>query len=238
MCQSFAYLCHVTLQGKSKRGKSSFNLLLYTRQSWFAEHTESSHSQAGLETFLKEQRKMQAVAKFWETPELLGELFSFLDLKSALSLARVLDKDVLKRSLSSKVWRRLVKRSFDGVGILDWAGLDPETDYMHRTYRDETLDVAQKLATILKIANTPKTLLMDTLNLILQKRPPTSRRRGGYSNAYYSKYYSSSSLDNLQLASSHNSESRAVSKWGFIILEELEGALRRQPPSGSTPMFT
>ena len=32
-------------------------------------------------------------------------------------------------------------------------------------------------------------------------------------------------MDNLQLASSHNSESRAVSKWGFIILEELEGAL-------------
>ena len=70
---------------------------------------------------------MQAVAKFWETPELLGELFSFLDLKSALSLARVLDKDVLKRSLSSKVFRRLVNRGFDGVGILDWTGLDPET---------------------------------------------------------------------------------------------------------------
>ena len=116
---------------------------------------------------------MQAVAKFWETPELLGELFSFLDLKSALSLARVLDKDVLKRSLSSKVFRRLVNRGFDGVGILDWTGLDPETDYRHRTYRDETLDVAQKLATMLKIANTPKTLLMDTLNLILQKHPPT-----------------------------------------------------------------
>ena len=90
---------------------------------------------------------MQAVTKVWETPELLGELFSFLDLRSALSLARVLDKDVLKRSLSSKVWRRLVKRGFDGVGILDWTGLDPDIDHRHRTYRDETLDVAQKLAT-------------------------------------------------------------------------------------------
>ena len=65
---------------------------------------------------------MQAVAKFWETPELLGELFFFLDLKSALSLARVLDKNVLKRCLSSKVWRNLVRRSFDVVGILDWTG--------------------------------------------------------------------------------------------------------------------
>ena len=161
---------------------------------------------------------MQAVAKFWETPELLGELFSFLDLKSALSLARVLDKDVLKRSLSSKVWRRLVKQSFDGVGILDWTGLDPETDLWDRTYRDETLNVVQKLATMLKIVNTPKTLLMDTLNLILQKHPPT-RRRSSYN------FSSFSSLDNLQLDSSHNSESFAVSKWGFIILEELEGAL-------------
>ena len=94
---------------------------------------------------------MQAVAKFWETPELLGELFSFLDLKSALSLARVLDKDVLKRSLSSKVWRRLVKWSFDGVGILDWTGLDPESDYEDEW--DDTLGIAQKLATMLKIAN-------------------------------------------------------------------------------------
>ena len=160
---------------------------------------------------------MQAVAKFWKTPELLGEFFSFLDLKSALSLARVLDKDVLKRSLSSKVWRRLVKRSFDGVGILDWTELDPETD---DETLDETLDVARKLSTMLKIANSPQTLLMDTLNLILQKHPPT-RRWSPYSDAFYS----SSSLDNLQLASSPNSESCAVSKWGFIILEEFEGTL-------------
>ena len=69
-----------------------------------------------------------------------------------------------------------------------------------------------------KIVNTPKTLLIDTLNLILQKHPPTIRR-----SSY--NFSSTSSLDNLQLASSHNSKSFAVSKWGFIILEELEGAL-------------
>ena len=43
-----------------------------------------------------------------------------------------------------------------------WTGLDPESDYEDEW--DDTLGIAQKLATMLKIANTPKTLLMDTLN--------------------------------------------------------------------------
>ena len=51
----------------------------------------------------------EAVRLFFGTPELVEEVFLMLDLKSALNLANVLDKKVLKKGLSSKVWNRLVK---------------------------------------------------------------------------------------------------------------------------------
>ena len=44
-------------------------------------------------------------------PLLMERVSMFLDLKSTLNLVRVLDKDILKKSLSSRVWRKLVKHS-------------------------------------------------------------------------------------------------------------------------------
>ena len=50
----------------------------------------------------------EAVRLFFGTSELVEEVFLMLDLKSALNLAQVLDKEVLKKGLSFKVWTRLV----------------------------------------------------------------------------------------------------------------------------------
>ena len=53
---------------------------------------------------MQTEQRDESEAKFWATPELLEKLFSTLDLESTLSLARVINKDILKRSMTSKVW--------------------------------------------------------------------------------------------------------------------------------------
>ena len=51
--------------------------------------------------------------KFWNMRELVERLFWFLDPASALHLAeaQLMDKKILRESLSSKAWKNLVKQS-------------------------------------------------------------------------------------------------------------------------------
>ena len=147
---------------------------------------------------MQTEQQREAEAKFWETPELIEKLCSTLDLESTLSLARVINKDILKRSMTSKVWNALVRRSLD---VTEYIPYDEDDD-------DDALDVAQKLASILKIMETPRALLMDALHVICERLPPRNPRS-----------------DQLQLiCSSHDPHS--VSRWAFILLEEIEAALR------------
>ena len=108
-----------------------------------------------------EQR--EAETKFWETPELVEKLFSILDLQSTLSLARVINKEILKRSMTPKVWDSLVKQSFDdsfddSSDDSSDDSLDYDLNFASVGCKKQTLTVAQKLASILKIMKTPKTL--------------------------------------------------------------------------------
>ena len=146
---------------------------------------------------MQTEQQGDAEAKFWETPELLERLFSTLDLDSTLSLARVMNKEILKRSMTAKVWNTLVRESFVIRGYI-WDG---------GPFGDDFLAVAQKLASILKIMKTPKALLMDALHVICERPPPRHS-------------------DQLQVNCSGHSEPHSVSRWGFILLEEMEAALR------------
>ena len=60
-------------------------------------------------------QQSEAERKFWETPELLETLFLSLDLQSSLSLARLLDQENLQRSMTSKVWSKLVSQNCPSV---------------------------------------------------------------------------------------------------------------------------
>ena len=65
----------------------------------------------------------EAEAKFWSLPELVMKLFSQLDIKSVLNLARVVDKEVLKESMTSKMWNKIITdlEVWDlGSGYLGW----------------------------------------------------------------------------------------------------------------------
>ena len=69
----------------------------------------------------------EAEAKFWTTPELIEKLFSNLNLESTLSLARLMNKEILKRGMTSKVWDSLVRESFD------LKGYNPAEHYDHKS---------------------------------------------------------------------------------------------------------
>ena len=101
---------------------------------------------------MQTEEQREAEAKFWATPDLVEKLFSTLDLDSTLSLALVMNKEILKRGMTPKVWSGLVSLSDD---------LDP----------DDTLDVARNLASILKIMKMPKALLLDALHVICETDP-------------------------------------------------------------------
>ena len=55
----------------------------------------------------------QSVEKFWNLPELVERLVSFLNPRSTLCLlqSNVLDKETLQESFSSKAWTQLIRRS-------------------------------------------------------------------------------------------------------------------------------
>ena len=55
----------------------------------------------------------QPEKKVWKMPELVERLFLFLDLSSTLHLIQAgqIDKQILQESLSSKVWKKLIKQS-------------------------------------------------------------------------------------------------------------------------------
>ena len=50
----------------------------------------------------------EAERKVWMLPELVAKLFSELDPESVLNLARVVDKEVLKESMTSKMWNKII----------------------------------------------------------------------------------------------------------------------------------
>ena len=54
----------------------------------------------------------QSVEKFWNLPELVERLVSFLNPRSTLCLlqSNVLDKETLQESFSSKAWTQLIRR--------------------------------------------------------------------------------------------------------------------------------
>ena len=64
------------------------------------------------------------VEKFWNQPELIEMLFSFLNARSTLCLlqSKVMDKETQQKSFSSKAWNQLIERTLrghDGL-LLSW----------------------------------------------------------------------------------------------------------------------
>ena len=117
----------------------------------------------------------EAVRLFFGTSELVEEVFLMLDLKSALNLAHVLDKEVLKKGLSFKVWTRLVKfgcpRNNRKFKWHDWKGV------LTRRMQD-MVEKVQRFVAILKLIEKPRVFQVSLLNTICDRFPSKSEWMG------------------------------------------------------------
>ena len=111
-------------------------------------------------TFVKERKEIMfpgpAQTKFWETPELIAKLLTFLDLPSTLRLAKChqLTQDVIQ---GSWVWNKLIRR---------FCPHDQE-DEDHAGYLAQ--ETVRHFVAILKLMRSPNTLLLDLLDLICER---------------------------------------------------------------------
>ena len=116
----------------------------------------------------------KAVRLFFGTPELVEEVFLMLDLKSALNLAHVMDKEVLKKSLSFKVWNRLVKfscpRNNRKFKWHDWNGV------LTRRMQD-MVEKVQRFVAILKLIEKPRVFQVSLLNTICARFPSKTKSK-------------------------------------------------------------
>ena len=161
---------------------------------------------------MMQAKQSEAERKFWETPELLETLFLSLDLQSTLSLARLLDQENLQRSMTSKVWSKLVSQNCPSVenGLLFGRfGTPPKQQptAIERERLQEALHAVKNLANILKLMKEPKDLLLDLLDVICKRIPATA-----HSNQ-------------LQMVCPRHPDPHSISPAGFLLLEEVEGIL-------------
>ena len=157
----------------------------------------------------------EAEIKFWKTPEMLENLFSRLDLKSTLNLARVMEKESLQGGMTSKVWNKLIRDSCprDEEGrLFDVFSVDRDSLHtIHRRLQLQEATVAMKnLATILKLMKQPKDLLLDLLDVICERLLP------------YGPY---GALNQLQVACPRHPDPHNISPVGLLLLEEVETVL-------------
>jgi len=161
---------------------------------------------------MMQANQSEAERRFWETPELLETLFLSLDdLESTLSLARVVDQKNLQRSMTSKVWSKLIRQNCPSAesGLLLGKyvrGLVREQDRL----LEATLKV-KNLASILKLMKEPKDLLLDLLDVICERVPSILLPFG--------------SCEQLQMVCPRHPDSHSVSPAGFLLLEEVERVL-------------
>ena len=102
----------------------------------------------------------QSMKIFWNAPELVERLFLFLDTSSVLHLAqaKMMNKQSFKESLSSKVWRNLIKQSpWDGVHVFE--------------LNEEEREGVRTLVKILKLKQPedPSSFLLPLLDRICQR---------------------------------------------------------------------
>ena len=102
---------------------------------------------------------MGATKKVWRLPELGEKLISFLDPLSALRLMHsdLMDKETLKKGLTSKAWGELVRNS----SVKGFAGFEE---------KKENVKALVRILHFMK-PEEPAPLLMPLLDLICESRP-------------------------------------------------------------------
>ena len=155
--------------------------------------------------------------RFWWSEELAENLFRFLDAFSMASFAHVhpLAAKILQEKTSS--WKILVRRCCPFFALPLFSDNESWT-YWIEAQLNEKKTVMRHLTTILKQMKNPKVPLLELLHVICERFPPVL-------DESYTRWKPSEGVEFVQLRCSCNRSPHQVSQMGFLLLEEVEGAL-------------
>ena len=147
----------------------------------------------------------EAEKKFWRTPELVESLLHFLDPPSILELGQVhpLTAGIMQ---GISTWNRFIRKScpFPPANLQT-----SHTSFEERT--EEKVAELRPILGVLQLIGSPLPHLLDLLEIICQRFPPTEVRRG----VLFGEVKVTCPTHKV-----HN-----VSALGFVLLELVEGAL-------------
>ena len=158
------------------------------------------------------QDEENAVKKFLDNPDLVEKLLPYLDVFTVILLAESRVSCTVKLlQKSSAVWTKLVRRTFPGnQNWFDHPSSGRYWNFVKERFEEERIQILH-LTSILAMMDNPKSHTLDLLEIICEKFPPIeSPGRSEFS---------------IQLGCPCHQSQHSVSPLGFLLLEEVEGAL-------------
>ena len=150
--------------------------------------------------------------KFWGNPDLVEKLLPYLDVFTIILLAESkISCTIQILQKSSDVWTKLVRRTFPGNQTWsDHASSGRYWNFVMERFHEEKIQTLH-LTSILTMMDNPKSHTLDLLEIICEKFPPIER--------------SGRSDFSIKLVCPCHQSHHSVSPLGFLLLEEIEGAL-------------
>ena len=153
----------------------------------------------------------EAMKKFWEIPELVERLFTFLDASSTLSLARAHPPTV-----------RILQRGFNWIQFIRRSCPSPAINYegkSHLSDCDWAIEAAEQkkqelrpVVQLLKMMKTSQPFLLDLLDIICETF--------GGEESFQDRFGAS-----IEMACPRHAANHTVDAVGFLLLEEVEAAM-------------
>ena len=150
--------------------------------------------------------------KIWGNPDLVEKLLPYMDVFTVILLAESqvsCTVQLLKKSPA--VWIKLVRRTFPGdQNWPDHPSSGRYWNFVKEKFKEERIQILH-LTSILAMMDNPKSHTLDLLEIICEKFPPIeSPGRSEFS---------------IKLGCPCHQSQHSVSPLGFLLLEEVEGAL-------------
>ena len=192
----------------------------------------------------------EAERLFWELPELVETLLTFLDVQSISCLAQC-HHLTLKLLQGTSDWNKIIKRVLKGVRIVRYHPIR----YHSIRYQDNFLGLRERLAPerlqmgylvdLLKMVENREAHLKALLELVCERFPPEYQNgpilqlngENGNSVSLGSPNIDLKSLFEPQLANCSTHQAHTVSPLGYLLLEKVEEAFGSRNRKGNVLHF-
>ena len=199
---------------------------------------------------MSSSERTEAERRFWELPELVETLLSFLDVQSISCLAQC-HHLTLKLLQNTSDWNKIIKRVLTGVRIVRYHPIR----YHSIRYQDNFLGLRERLAPerlqmgylvdLLKMVENREAHLKTLLGLVCERYPPEYQNGptlwlnddNGNRVSLGSPNIDLNSLFEPQLVNCSTHQAHTVSPLGYLLLEKVEEAFGSSNRKGNVLHF-